>query len=136
MKKIILCLFMILVLAGCDKETSKNSDKIINIDINDKEKKDVIDGVTIELDNFNYKDGYSTVNLLITNNNDYMVYIGSYKVLVYDKDNNLIGTFNPNFDSSLIAGAKTNQMFSVQEDYTKAYRIEYKFDDIQKIEDK
>ena len=132
MKKIVLSLFMILVLVGCTKE--KNKDQIANIDINNSKEEVEYENINIRLDSFTYKDGYSTINLLITNNNDYEVYIGNYTVKVYDEKDNLIGIFNPTFDSNIKPGYQTNQMFSVEADYRSAYRIDYEFNDIQKID--
>lgn len=87
-------------------------------------------GIYVYVDSFSYEDGYSIVNLILKNNNDYDVYIGDYIVNVYDKDDKLIGVFNPNFDDVLKSGESTNQMFSTEADYSKAYRFEYKFDDV------
>lgn len=131
MKRIIIILF-ILLLVGCsgDKEETKPE----NINIDDKIEAISDRGITIELDKFYYQDGYSTINLNITNNNDYTVYIGKYKVYVYDREDNLIGTFNPIFNASIRGGEKLSQMFSTEKDYSKAYRIEYELEEIEKVD--
>lgn len=121
MKKFILCLVMLFMMCSCGKSDSG---------ILDDGKYTTDSGIYVYVDSFSYEDGYSIVNLILKNNNDYDVYIGDYIVNVYDKDDKLIGVFNPNFDDVLKSGESTNQMFSTEADYSKAYRFEYKFEDV------
>lgn len=131
MKKIILCLLTILLLVGCTKNKNEENNKV-NITSNELEKTVLNEGISIKIDKFYYTDGYTTINLLITNNNDYDVYIGTYEVLVYDKDNNLLGIFNPVFNDNLESKTETNQMFSMEGDLSEAFSIEYKFNELRK----
>ena len=130
-KIIILSLFIILILCGCTKEKENIAN---DIRINDKVEKISEQGVTIELDKFYYQDGYSTINLYITNNNDYDIYIGNYKVYVYDKKDNLLGIFNPIFNSNINSGKKQSQMFSIEADFSNADYIEYEFNEVEKVD--
>lgn len=124
MKKYVLCLVMLFMLFGCGK-----NDNDININIKDSGKY-TVSGIDVTVDKFYYENGSSNVDLIIKNNNSYDIYIGEYKVNVYDKDGNLVGTFNPSFDDVLKAGDSVNQMFSMAADYSNGYRFEYVFDDV------
>lgn len=132
MKKIILCFLMIFMLCSCAKDLKKEEVTNININVNKEYTTD--SGISVKIDKFYYKDNSSTVNLLIKNNNDYDIYIGKYDVMVYDKNNKLIGIFTPNLNTVIIANTETNQMFSVADDYSRAYKFEYIFDDVKKID--
>ena len=114
------------MLCGCGNKT----DKLKDIDISEGSEYTTDSGISVKVDKFYYNDNSSTVNLIIKNNNDYDVYIGKYDVMVYDKDNTLIGSFTPNFNEVLKASSETNQMFSVNDDYSNAYKFEYIFDDV------
>lgn len=132
MKKIILCLLTILLLVGCTKNKNEENNKV-NITSDELEKTVLNEGISIKIDKFYYTDGYTTINLLITNNNDYDVYIGKYEVLVYDKNHNLLGIFTPIFDDNLESKTETNQMFSMEGDLSEAFSIEYKFNELRKV---
>ena len=127
MKKYILCLIMLLTLCSCGMDNKSNLDIDINSGISYDDKDN---GISTRVDKFYYKDNNSTMNLIIKNNNDYDVYIGKYSILVYDKDDKLIGSFNPEFNEVLPSGKETNQMFSTEADYSDAYKLEYVFDDV------
>lgn len=132
MKKVVVSLFIVLLLSGCFKQNKEVN--VENIKVNNKVEKIEDKGISLELDEFYYKDGYSTINLSITNNNDYIVYIGSYKVYIYDDKDNLIGMFNPKFESNINNGDTMKQMFSTQVDFSRASKVEYEFNDIEKVE--
>ncbi|MDD6272426.1 MAG: hypothetical protein PUA90_02765 [bacterium] len=137
MKKITIIIFSIFLLVGCNskkEEVPENNNAINDIKINNKVENITPKGITVEVKEFYYKDGYSTVNLSITNNNDYSVYIDSYIVYVYDKEDNLLGIFNPKFDSTINKGDTANQMFSTNIDFTNSDRIKYEFNNIEKID--
>lgn len=123
MKKILLTLAVLLLLTGCGstKEIEKNitSDNIV--------KEEVIDNVTVKVDKFYYKEGYTTMNLIIKNNKEESIYIDTYKVNLYDKENNLIGVFNPKFDNIIKSEEEVNQMFSIEGDYQNTDRISFEF---------
>lgn len=123
MKKILLTLAVLLLLTGCGstKEIEKNitSDNIV--------KEEVIDNVTVKVDKFYYKEGYTTMNLIIKNNKEESIYIDTYKVNLYDKENNLIGVFNPKFDNIIKSKEEVNQMFSIEGDYQNTDRISFEF---------
>lgn len=131
MKKITIILFIASLLVGCTRY--KEEIQSNNIKIDDKIETITDKGITIELDEFYYKDGYSTINLSITNNNDYLVYIDNYKVYIYDDKNNLIGMFNPKFDTTITGGDTVKQMFSTEVDFTKASKIKYEFNNIEEV---
>ena len=123
MKRYILCLIMVFMLCSCGKNDN-------NINIKDDGDYTTSSGIGVTVDKFYYEDGSSNVDLIIKNNNSYDVYIGNYVVNVYDKNDNLVGTFNPNFDDVLKAGGSVTQMFSTKDDYSDGYRFEYIFDDV------
>ena len=127
MKKYILCLIMLLTLCSCGRNNKSNLDIDINSGISYDDKDN---GISTRVDKFYYKDNNSTINLIIINNNDYDIYIGKYSILVYDKKDKLIGSFNPEFNEVLPGGKETNQMFSTEADYSDAYKLEYVFDDV------
>lgn len=126
MKKYILCLIMVFMLCGCGNKIEER----VDIDISDGSEYTMDNGISVKVDKFYYMDSSSTVNLIIKNNNDYDVYIGKYDVMVYDKDNTLIGSFTPDFSDVLKANTEINQMFSVNDDYSDGYKFEYVFDDV------
>ena len=127
MKKYILCLIMLLTLCSCGRNNKSNLDIDINSGISYDDKDN---GISTRVDKFYYKDNNSTINLIIKNNNDYDIYIGKYSILVYDKKDKLIGSFNPEYNEVLPGGKETNQMFSTEADYSDAYKLEYVFDDV------
>ena len=131
MKKIIYSIMIIILLTGCAKKNNNIVKNNIDIDTADKE---IYENVNIKLDKFYFQEDYTTINLIITNDNDYTVNIGNYKVLVYDKENNLIGEFNPNLEENINPHSSTNQMFSIQDDLKGATKIEYEFTNITKIQ--
>lgn len=131
MKKIIYSIMIIILLTGCAKKNNNIVKNNIDIDTADKE---IYENVNIKLDKFYFQEDYTTINLIITNDNDYTINIGNYKVLVYDKENNLIGEFNPNLEENINPHSSTNQMFSIQDDLKGANKIEYEFTDITKIQ--
>ena len=137
MKKILLCLMFVLLLSGCGKNVNTNNEKVLEDkkDINITQKEDTVGdtGLNVRIDNFYYKDNSSTVNLIVKNNNDYDVYIGEYSVMVYDKDNKLLGVYTLNMNTTIKSGEETNQMFSTNEDYSNASRFEYVFDDTKRM---
>ena len=114
MKKILLCLMFVLLLSGCGKDVNTNNEKVLEDkkDINITQKEDTVGdtGLNVRIDNFYYKDNSSTVNLIVKNNNDYDVYIGEYSVMVYDKDNKLLGVYTLNMNTTIKSGEETNQM--------------------------
>lgn len=132
MKKVIVSLFIILLLSGCVKQGKEV--KVENIKVDNEVEEIENKEISLEIDEFYYKDGYSTINLSITNNNDYIIYIGSYKVYLFDDKDNLIGMFNPKLGSNINNGDTIKQMFSTQVDFSKATRVEYEFVDIEKVE--
>lgn len=137
MKKILLCLMFVLLLSGCGKDVNTNNEKVLEDkkDINITQKEDTVGdtGLSVKIDSFYYKDNSSTVNLIVKNNNDYDVYIGEYSVMVYDKDNKLLGVYTLNMNTTIKSGEETNQMFSANEDYSNASRFEYVFDDTKRM---
>ena len=137
MKKILLCLMFVLLLSGCGKNVNTNNEKVLEDkkDINMTQKEDTVGdtGLNVRIDNFQYKDNSSTVNLIVKNNNDYDVYIGEYSVMVYDKDNKLLGVYTLNMNTTIKSGEETNQMFSAKEDYSNASSFEYVFDDTKRM---
>ncbi|MGN1341629.1 MAG: hypothetical protein ACI4VL_00165 [Bacilli bacterium] len=133
MKKIILCFLIAVMLCSCSKSINKE-ETINNINIDGNGEYTTDSGISVKIDKFYYKDNSSTVNLLIKNNNNYDIYIGKYDVMVYDKNNKLIGIFTPNLNTVIKANTETNQMFSVANDYSRAYKFEYIFDDVKKID--
>ena len=137
MKKILLCLMFVLLLSGCGKDVNTNNEKVLEDkkDINITQKEDTVGdtGLNVRIDNFYYKDNSSTVNLIVKNNNDYDVYIGEYSVMVYNKDNKLLGVYTLNMNTTIKSGEETNQMFSAKEDYSNASSFEYVFDDTKRM---
>ena len=137
MKKILLCLMFVLLLSGCGKDVNTNNEKVLEDkkDINITQKEDTVGdtGLSVKIDSFYYKDNSSTVNLIVKNNNDYDVYIGEYSVMVYDKDNKLLGVYTLNMNTTIKSGEETNQMFSTNEDYSNASKFEYVFDDTKRM---
>ena len=137
MKKILLCLMFVLLLSGCGKDVNTNNEKVLEDkkDINITQKEDTVGdtGLSVKIDSFYYKDNSSTVNLIVKNNNDYDVYIGEYSVMVYDKDNKLLGVYTLNMNTTIKSGEETNQMFSAKEDYSNASSFEYVFDDTKRM---
>ena len=123
MKKILLVLTIALLLTGCanKKEVQKDitSDNIT--------KEVVIDNITVKVDKFYYKDGYTTMNLIFKNNKEENIYIDTYKVNLYDKEGNLIATFNPKLNDIIKANEETNQMFSISGDYQNVDKIDFEF---------
>lgn len=123
MKKVLLVLLVVLFLTGCGstKEVENNitSDNIT--------KEEVIEDITIKVDKFYYKDGYTTMNLFIKNGKEEEVYIDTYKVNLYDKEGNLIAVFNPKFDNIIKSNEEVNHMFSIQGDYQNTDKISFEF---------
>lgn len=123
MKKVLLVLLVALFLTGCGstKEVENNitSDNIT--------KEEVIEDITIKVDKFYYKDGYTTMNLFIKNGKEEEVYIDTYKVNLYDKEGNLIAVFNPKFDNIIKSNEEVNHMFSIQGDYQNTDKISFEF---------
>lgn len=132
MKKIIYVLLFVFLLTGCGKKNN-NIPNTYDIQIKDIEY-NLEENVNVKLDKFYYQDSYTTVNLIITNNNNIAINIGRYIVYVYDKNDNLIGMFNPTLDTNIPANSSTNQMFSVNDDLRKADKIDYEFNNVTKIE--
>lgn len=132
MKKIILCFLIAVMLCSCSKNINKE-ETINNINIDGNGEYTTDSGISAKIDKFYYKDNSSTVNLIVKNNNDYDVYIGEYSVMVYDKDNKLLGVYTLNMNTTIKSGEETNQMFSANEDYSNASRIEYVFDDTKRM---
>lgn len=137
MKKIILCFMFVLLLSGCGKDVNTNNEKVLEDkkDINITQKEDTVGdtGLSVKIDSFYYKDNSSTVNLIVKNNNDYDIYIGAYSVMVYDKDDKLLGVYTLKMDVTIKSGEETNQMFSTNEDYSSASKFEYVFDDTKRM---
>ena len=127
----------VLLLSGCGKDVNTNNEKVLEDkkDINITQKEDTVGdtGLSVKIDSFYYKDNSSTVNLIVKNNNDYDVYIGEYSVMVYDKDNKLLGVYTLNMNTTIKSGEETNQMFSAKEDYSNASSFEYVFDDTKRM---
>lgn len=131
MKKIILCFMLILLLSGCGKKQIIETKKDINI----TQKEDTVGntGLSVKIDSFYYKDNSSTVNLIVKNNNDYDIYVGEYSVMVYDKDDKLLGVYSLKMDVTIKSNEEINQMFSSNEDYSSASKFEYVFDDTKRM---
>lgn len=130
---LIACLIILIILGTILFENFK--DKNNNVDDNKenqiKENKNL--GVVskksvsnLVFDNIKYiYDGeYTIVYMEITNNNDKGVYLREFVVKVYDKNNELLGEFNPNPDY-LIESGKTNDLeFFTKRDLSSAFRME------------
>lgn len=131
MKKIILCFMLILLLSGCGKKQIIETKKDIEI----IKKEDTVGntGLSVKIDSFYYKDNSSTVNLIVKNNNDYDIYVGEYSVMVYDKDDKLLGVYSLKMDVTIKSNEEINQMFSSNEDYSSASKFEYVFDDTKRM---
>ena len=137
MKKILISIMLVLLLSGCGSNNNKNDNDVIDDkkDIIIEKTEDTIDdvGLSVKVDSFYYKNNSSTVNLIVKNNNDYDIYIGAYSVMVYDKDDKLLGVYTLNMNTTIKSGEETNQMFSANEDYSNASRFEYVFDDTKRM---
>ena len=137
MKKILISIMLVLLLSGCGSNNNKNDNDVIDYkkDIIIEKTEDTIDdvGLSVKVDSFYYKNNSSTVNLIVKNNNDYDIYIGAYSVMVYDKDDKLLGVYTLNMNTTIKSGEETNQMFSANEDYSNASRFEYVFDDTKRM---
>lgn len=137
MKKILISIMLVLLLSGCGSNNNKNDNDVIDDkkDIIIEKTEDTIDdvGLSVKVDSFYYKNNSSTVNLIVKNNNDYDIYIGAYSVMVYDKDDKLLGVYTLNMNTTIKSGEETNQMFSTNEDYSSASKFEYVFDDTKRM---
>ena len=138
MKKILISIMLVLLLSGCGSNNNKNDNDVIDYkkDIIIEKTEDTIDdvGLSVKVDSFYYKNNSSTVNLIVKNNNDYDIYIGTYSVMVYDKDDKLLGVYTLNMNTTIKSGEETNQMFSTNEDYSSASKFEYVFDDTKRMQ--
>lgn len=137
MKKILISIMLVLLLSGCGSNNNKNDNDVIDDkkDIIIEKTEDTIDdvGLSVKVDSFYYKNNSSTVNLIVKNNNDYDIYIGAYSVMVYDKDDNVLGIYTLNMNTTIESKQETNQMFSAGEDYSNASKFEYVFDDTKRM---
>lgn len=137
MKKLIISIMLVLLLSGCGKEVNKSDSDVKDNkkDIIIEKNEDTIDdvGLSVKVDSFYYKNNSSTVNLIVKNNNDYDIYIGAYSVMVYDKDDNVLGVYTLNMNTTIESKQETNQMFSTGEDFSNASRFEYIFEDTKRM---
>ena len=132
MKKILIVIVILLLLTGCNKKKLDKENEITDNDL----KSEVLlenEGLQLKIDKFSYEDNYTTVNIIVTNNNDYDIYIESYEVYVYDKNNTLLGKLVPKFDSIIEKKEKTNHMFGAEINLSNAHHIDYKFINIKKL---
>lgn len=83
---------------------------------------------------YKYEDGLTIISMKMFNKNDKTVKLGEFIVNVYDKDNNLLGTLNPNL-SDKIEKNKSNEIeFSKKEKYDNAYSLEIELPNLELLD--
>lgn len=83
---------------------------------------------------YKYEDGLTIISMKMFNKNDKTVKLGEFIVNVYDKDNNLLGTLNPNL-SDTIEKNKSNEIeFSKKEKYDNAYSLEIELPNLELLD--
>lgn len=80
---------------------------------------------------YTYDGEFTTVYMEVTNNNHKGVYLKAFVVKVYNKNNEILGKFNPN-PNYLIEPGKTNELkFFIKKDFSEAYKMEIELPELE-----
>lgn len=83
---------------------------------------------------YKYEDGLTIISMKMFNKNDKTVKLGEFIVNVYDKDNNLLGTLNPNLSDTIEKNKSDEIEFSKKEKYENAYSLEIELPNLELLD--
>ena len=83
---------------------------------------------------YKYEDGLTIISMKMFNKNDKTVKLGEFIVNVYDKDNNLLGTLNPNLSDTIEKNKSDEIEFSKKEKYENAYPLEIELPNLELLD--
>ncbi len=126
---IVLSVLIIIFLVNKNSNNINNENTINNI-LASKE----VSNIVFTNIKYKYEDGLTIISMKMFNKNDKTVKLGEFIVNVYDKDNNLLGTLNPNL-SDTIEKNKSNEIeFSKKEKYDNAYSLEIELPNLELLD--
>jgi len=82
---------------------------------------------------YTYNNNITEVSLNITNKNNYKVKISNFIINVYNKKNELIGSFEPFCRYEFNSNETIEFSFSTNQDLSSAYYLEYKLPELEMI---
>ncbi len=83
---------------------------------------------------YKYEVGLTIISMKMFNKNDKTVKLGEFIVNVYDKDNNLLGTLNPNLSDTIEKNKSDEIEFSKKEKYENAYSLEIELPNLELLD--
>ena len=126
---IVLSVLIIIFLVNKNSNNINNENTINNL-LDSKE----VSNIVFTNIKYKYEDGLTIISMKMFNKNDKTVKLGEFIVNVYDKDNNLLGTLNPNL-SDTIEKNKSNEIeFSKKEKYDNAYSLEIELPNLELLD--
>lgn len=126
---IVLSVLIIIFLVNKNSNNINNENTINNL-LASKE----VSNIVFTNIKYKYEDGLTIISMKMFNKNDKTVKLGEFIVNVYDKDNNLLGTLNPNL-SDTIEKNKSNEIeFSKKEKYDNAYSLEIELPNLELLD--
>ena len=126
---IVLSVLIIIFLVNKNSNNKDNENTINNL-LASKE----VSNIVFTNIKYKYEDGLTIISMKMFNKNDKTVKLGEFIVNVYDKDNNLLGTLNPNL-SDTIEKNKSNEIeFSKKEKYDNAYSLEIELPNLELLD--
>lgn len=126
---IVLSVLIIIFLVNKNSNNINNENTINNL-LASKE----VSNIVFTNIKYKYEDGLTIISMKMFNKNDKTVKLGEFIVNVYDKDNNLLGTLNPNL-SDKIEKNKSNEIeFSKKEKYDNAYSLEIELPNLELLD--
>lgn len=126
---IVLCVLTVIFLVNKKNNNMDNGNPINNL-LASKE----VSNIVFTNIKYKYEDGLTIISMKMFNKNDKTVKLGEFIVNVYDKDNNLLGTLNPNL-SDTIEKNKSNEIeFSKKEKYDNAYSLEIELPNLELLD--
>lgn len=126
---IVLSVLIIIFLVNKNSNNINNENTINNL-LASKE----VSNIVFTNIKYKYEDGLTIISMKMFNKNDKTVKLGEFIVNVYDKDNNLLGTLNPNL-SDTIEKNKSNEIeFSKKEKYDNAYFLEIELPNLELLD--
>ena len=126
---IVLSVLIIIFLVNKNSNNINNENTINNL-LASKE----VSNIVFTNIKYKYEDDLTIISMKMFNKNDKTVKLGEFIVNVYDKDNNLLGTLNPNL-SDTIEKNKSNEIeFSKKEKYDNAYSLEIELPNLELLD--